>query len=110
MAIDNSLYDSLQNAYVKIQNYLDTTKLGPEHSPMMVQQEELADLLERLDIELIEEQSKDINGLHEELNAIKEDSEKIIEALNETSDSIATVATVVSSLKKVFSKITPMIV
>ena len=51
MAIDNSLYDSLQNAYVKIQDYFNNNKLGPEHSAMMMKHEELAELLEKLDIE-----------------------------------------------------------
>lgn len=110
MAIDNTLYDSLQNTYMKIQDYFNTQKLGPEHSPMMIKHEELAELLERLDIEAIEEQSTDINTLHEQLNDIKVDSEKILEDLNDGRDSITTAANVVNGLDKVFSKITHLIV
>lgn len=110
MAIDNSLYDSLENTYVKIQGYFDNTQLGREHSSMIVKHEELADLLERLDIEAIEEQSTDINALHEQLNDIKEDTDKIIENLNDPADSITTTAKVVSGLDKIFTKITHVIV
>ncbi|MFT5662046.1 MAG: uncharacterized coiled-coil DUF342 family protein [Sulfurimonas sp.] len=110
MAIDNTLYDSLENTYINIQDYFNNNKLGPEHSAMIVKHEELADLLERLDIEAIEEQSTDINTLHEQLNDIKEVSNKILEDLNDVVDSVATAAKVVSGLDKVFSKITHLIV
>ena len=110
MAIDNTLYDSLENTYIKIQKFFDNNKLGPEHSAMIVKHEELADLLERLDIEAIEEQSDDINTLHEQLNDIKKDSNKIVEDLKDVLDSITTADKVVSGLDKIFSKVTHVIV
>ena len=106
MAIDNSLYDSLENTYVKIQVYLDSNQLGPEHSAMIIKHEELAELLERLDIEAIEEQSKDINTLHAELNEIKGVSNRITQELNGTDAT----SSVVSGLDEVFSKISTLIV
>jgi len=106
MAIDNSLYDSLENTYIKIKDYFDSNQLGPEHSAMIIKHEELSDLLETLDIEAIEEQSSDIHGLHEQLNEIKEVSNKIVEDLNDDVDSIATAAKVVNGLDEIFSKIT----
>jgi len=110
MAIDNSLYDSIENTYIKIQTYLDNNKLGPEHSAMIIKHEELGDLLERLDIEAIEEQSKDINSLHEKLTSIKKVSDTIIEILDNNDDSVSSAAKIVNALDEVFSKINPMIV
>jgi len=109
MAIDNSLYDSIENTYKKIQNYLDTTQLGKEHSAMIIKQEELSELLERLDIEAIEEQWPDINALHEKLNDIKEDSNQVAEALQLHDDSVVLADKVVTGLDKVFSKIANVI-
>ncbi|MEA1920335.1 MAG: hypothetical protein U9N52_10870 [Campylobacterota bacterium] len=106
MAIDNSLYDALEETYIKIKTYLDTNQLGPEHSQMIVKHEALAELLETLDIEAIEEQSTDIHALHAKLNEIKEVSYKIMEDLNDVSDSIAMTGNVASGLDQVFSKIT----
>lgn len=110
MAIDNSLYDSLENTYKKIKEYLDTTKLGPEHSQVIMKHEELAELLETLDIEAIEEQSGDIHALHDELNKIKEISNTIFENLNGSSDSTVLAESVASHLDEVFGKITKVIV
>ena len=110
MAIDNSLYDSLENTYFKIKDYFDNNKLGPEHSQMIIKHEELAELLERLDIEAIEELSSDIHTLHDELNKIKEVSNKIIEDLDNSTDSDTTVANVVNGLEKIFLQITNVIV
>lgn len=110
MAIDNSLYDSLENAYIKIRDYFENNKLGPEHSQMIIKHEELAELLERLDIEAIEELSSDIHALHDELNKIKEVSNKIIEDLDDTADSNATAADVVKGLDKIFSQVSNVIV
>lgn len=110
MAIDNSLYDSLENVYTKIQDYFNNNQLGREHSAMIVKHEELADLLERLDIEAIEEQSIDINALHDKLNNIKEDSEQIIADLQDAADSVSTASKVANGLDTVFSKIALVIV
>ena len=106
MAIDNTLYDSLENTYFKIKDYFDTHQLGREHSLMIVKHEELAELLETLDIEALEEQTSNIYVLHEQLNDIKEDSNKIVEYLTETVDSVTTASKVVSGLDRIFSKIT----
>jgi len=110
MAIDNSLYDALENTHTKIQNYLDTTKLGREHSPMMIKQEELSHLLEIFDIEALEEQSTDIDGLHEQLKDIKEISNEILEDLKTDVDSITTTTKVVRGLDVVFLKIAKLVV
>jgi hypothetical protein len=105
MAIDNSLYDSLQSTYVKIKDYLDKTQLGREHSPVMLKHEELANLLESFDVEALEEQSKDIHSLHAQLDAIKEVCNQVLDALADTSDSVAIAAKVVDGLDTVFLKI-----
>ncbi len=105
MAIDNSLYDSLQQTYFTIKEYLDNTQLGREHSPLILKQEELGELLESFDVEALEEQTKDIHGLHDQLNAIKAISSEIVEELNDVSDSTATVEKTVGSLEAIFDKI-----
>jgi len=110
LAIDNSLYDSLENTYFKIKDYLDGSKLGPEHSQMIMKHEELAELLENLDIEAIEELSTDIHSLHDELNKIKEVSNKIVEDLNDTADSIVVIDNVVNGLDKIFLQVSKVIV
>ncbi len=110
MAIDNSLYDSLENSYNKIKEYLESTTLGREHSQLIMKNEELAELLERLDIEAIEEQSKDIHALHDELNQIKVHSNAITEELANTPHSLETIEKIVNSLDNIFSKINGMIV
>jgi uncharacterized coiled-coil DUF342 family protein len=110
LAIDNSLYDSLENTYFKIKDYFDNNKLGPEHSQMIIKHEELAELLERLDIEAIEELSNNIHALHDELNKIKEVSNKIVEDMNATTDSNVTATNVVSGLEKIFLQTSNVIV
>ena len=110
MAIDNSLYDSLQNTYVKIQDFFDKNQLRAEHSAMIVKHEELAQLLEGFDVEALEEQSKDINALHKQLDEIKEVSQKVVKDLNDDTDSVASAARVATGLDTVFSKIANLIV
>lgn len=105
MAIDNSLYDSIEKTYFQIKDHLDSIQLGREHSPMIVKHEELAHLLEVFDIEALEEQSKDIHALHKQLDDIKTVSDKIIDDLRNDDDSVTTAANVVSGLETVFSKI-----
>ena len=108
MAIDNTLYDSLENTYMKIEDYFDSNQLGREHSQMIIKHEELSSLLETFDIEALEEQSKDIERLHEQLNAIKEVSHKIIEDLKDSSD--ITASNVASGLDEIFSKIANIVI
>ena len=110
MAIDNSLYDSLQNTYNKVKEYLETTTLSKEHSMMIIKHEELAELLENLDIEAIEEQSKDIHALHDELNAIKDISNSVIEDLANIDDTLALTTKVAQSLNTVFARVSKVIV
>lgn len=105
MAIDNSLYDSLENTYFKIKDYLDNAQLGREHSPMMLKHEELGELLEHFDVEALEEQTKDIHSLHAQLDDIKEVTQQIVEDLGDTSDSVTMAAKVVDGLDNVFLKI-----
>ncbi|MDF1882843.1 hypothetical protein JHD49_02700 [Sulfurimonas sp. SAG-AH-194-C21] len=110
MAIDNSLYDSLQNIYTKMTDYFNKIQLGREHSLMIVKHEELAELLETLDIEAIEEQWSDINALHTELDNIKKDSQQVIADLNAAGDSVTIANKVVSGLDTIFVKISKIIV
>ena len=105
MAIDNSSYDSLEDTYFKIKDYLDNTQLGREHSPMMFKHEELGSLLETFDVEALEEQSKDINTLHAQLDDIKGVSRQIVEDLADSADSVSMAAKVVDGLDRVFLKI-----
>jgi len=110
MAIDNSLHESLESTYFKIKNYLDNIQLGREHSPMLLKNEALAELLEGFDIEALEEQSKDIDTLHAQLDDIKEVSNKIIEDLNSDTDSVTTATCVANGLDTVFLKIKNIVV
>lgn len=110
MALDNSLHDSLQMTYFKIKNYLDTTQLQREHSEMIIKNEALAELLEGFDIEALEEQSKDIQALHNQLDAIKKVSTQIVEDLGESSDTLTVTNNVVNGLDTVFSKISNIVV
>lgn len=110
MPTDNTLYNSLENAYNKIQEFFDNNQFGPEHSAMILKHEEFADILDKLDIQEIEAQSDNLNELHEKFKDIKEASDKVIEDLNDVIDSIATAAKVVSGLDKILSKITDLLV
>ena len=110
MAIDNTLYDSLQNTYNEMKDYFNNTQLGREHSQMMMKHEELAELLERLDIEAIEEQSKDIHGLHKQLQEITDVSTDIVKDLKEDLDSVSIATNVVRRLDNIFVEIAKLIV
>ncbi len=105
MAIDNSLYDALESTYFQMKEYLDTTQLGREHSPMMFKHEELGELLESFDVEALEEQTKDIHALHAQLDDIKEVTRQIVKDLSDIPDSVTMVAKVVDGLDTVFLKI-----
>lgn len=105
MALDNSSYDSIQDIYFKITTYLEHTKLGPEHSPVIIKHEELAALLENFDVEELEEQTKDIHALHVQLDTITEVAKKMAEDLEDTSDSVATAKKIADGLDTVFEKI-----
>lgn len=105
MAIDNSSYDSLENTFFKIKEYLENTQLGREHSPVMLKHEELGELLESFDVEALEEQTKNIQSLHTQLDEIAAVSKQIDEALIDNSDSIATAEKVAGGLETIFEKI-----
>ncbi len=105
MAIDNSSYDAIESIYFKIKTYLETIKLGPEHSPIIIKHEDLATLLESFDVEALEEQTKDIHALHLQLDTIIEVTNQIIEDLKDTSDSVATAKKIADGLNTVFEKI-----
>jgi len=105
MAIDNSLHYSLESTHFKIKDYLDKVTLVREHSPMIIKNEALAELLEGFDIEALEEQTKDIHALHNQLNDIKKVSTKIVEDLGNSDDPATKAAKVVSGLETVFLKI-----
>ena len=105
MAIDNSLHDSLEMTFFKIKTYLENTELQREHSLVMVKNEELATFLDSFDIEALEEQTKDIHKLHDQLNEIKLVSTKIVEDLGNTSDLVSMTSKVAAGLDEVFLKI-----
>ena len=105
MAIDNSSYDSLQSTYFTIKEYLENTQLGREHSPVMLKHEELGELLESFDVEALEEQTKNIQSLHTQLDEIAGVCKEIDDALADTSDSLATAEKVGGGLETVFDKI-----
>ena len=109
MAIDNSLYDSLEQTYFKIKAYLESVTLEPEHSPLIVKLDAFADLLESFDIEALEEQTKDIHALHHHLNAIKEISNKIVKELGAGFDSITTAEKVARGLDTIFIEINSIV-
>ena len=109
MALDNSLYDSLENTFFEIKNYLESIQLGREHSPVMLKHEELGELLETFDVETLEEQTKDINSLHDQLNTIKEISNKILEDIKKEDDSETKASNVFNGLEKVFDKINKIV-
>ena len=110
MALDNSLYDALEKTYFIMKEYLETTVLQREHSPMLMKQEELAALLERLDIEAIEEQSKDIHALHNTLDSIKATVQQVGLDISEISDTVTLTQKVVNDLDVVFTRINKIIV
>lgn len=105
MAIDNSSYDAIEGIYFKIKTYLENTKLGPEHSPIIIKHEELAVLLESFDVEALEEQTKDIHSLHVQLDTIIEVTNQIIEDLKDSSDPVAAAKKIADGLDAVFEKI-----
>ncbi len=109
MAIDNSLYESLELTYFKIKDYLERVTLEPEHSPLIIKLDALADLLESFDIEALEEQTKNIHGLHDQLNAIKKISKKIVEDLEAGFDTITTAEKVARSLDSIFVEINTIV-
>lgn len=104
MAIDNSSYDAVEDIYFKIKTYLEHVKLGPEHSPLIIKHEELGALLENFDVEALEEQTKDIHGLHAQLDVITATASQIIETLNDPSDPAAA-QKIADKLESIFSKI-----
>lgn len=109
MPEDNTTYDSLENAYDKIQEFFDNNQIGAEHSEMILKHRKLRELLDELDIQIIEGNSDDLNALHEKFKAVKLVSNKLVEDLNDDIDSIATVAKVISGLDKVISKVADII-
>ena len=109
MAIDNSLYDSLEQTYYKIKGYLESVTLEPEHSPLILKLDAFANLLENFDIEALEEQTKEIHRLHDQLNAIKNISNTIVKDLDAGFDSITTAEKVASSLDNIFVEINSIV-
>ena len=109
MSINNTAYESLETAYDKIQEFFDTHNFGAEHSEMILKHEELGELLDRLDIEAIEEQSDNLNKLHEQFKEIKKASDKVIEDLNNVIDYLSTASKVVSALDNILGKVKEII-
>lgn len=109
MAIDNSLYDELERTYYQIKEYLERVTLEPEHSPVIMKLDAFADLLETFDIEALEEQTKNIHGLHDQLNAIKKTAHQITDVIGAGFDSITTAERVVKGLDAIFVEINSIV-
>lgn len=109
MAIDNSLYDSLEHTYFKIKEYLERVTLEPEHAPLISKLNAFADLLESLDFKTLQGQTKDIYGLQNQFSAIKKVSNKIVEDLGAGYDSITTAEKVQSGLNTIFIEINSIV-
>lgn len=105
MALDNSAYESLEKTYFKIKHYLETTKLGPEHSNLIMKHEELIHLIEDFDIEALEEQTKQVDILHNKLHEITTISEQLSNELDLDGESIVIAQNSVSMLDQIFEKI-----
>jgi len=110
MALDESLYDSLKETFFALENYLNNTQLTREHSELIMKNEELSALLERLDIEAIEEQTKEIELLHEKLHDLKNISDGIRDTLVSGNENGAMLLDIVKSLNAIFGKINTLIV
>lgn len=109
MAIDNSLYDELEQTYYQIKDYLERVTLEPEHSPVIMKLDAFADLLETFDIETLEEQTKNIQGLHDQLDAIKKTARQINDIIGAGFDSITTAEKVAKNLDTIFVEINSII-
>ena len=110
MALDESLHDSLKETYYAIESYLGTATLTREHSELIMRNEELSALLERLDIEAIEEQTKEIEALHTKLNSLRAISDSIREDITTMSDTSVLLKSVLEKLNTIFDEINPLIV
>jgi len=105
MAIDNSSYNALEKTYFTIKTHLESTPLTREHSTLILKQEELGELLEAFDVEALEEQTKNIQALHDQLDDITAICEETIQALNTVSELPATLQKVTSNVDTIFDKI-----
>ncbi|MBN2816227.1 MAG: hypothetical protein JXQ67_06050 [Campylobacterales bacterium] len=110
MALDESLYDSLKETYYTIESYLGTATLTREHSELIMRNEELSALLERLDIEAIEEQTKEIEALHAKLGELRVVSDSIRQEIITSGETSALLQSVVVKLDEIFSELNPLIV
>ena len=105
MAINNSLYESLEQTYYKIKAYLESVTLEEEHTPLIKKLDAFADLLESSNIEAVEKQTK----LHSQINAIKNISNKIAKDLGAGYDSITTAEKVEHGLDSIFIEVNTII-
>ena len=101
MAIDNSLYDSLEQTYYKIKDYLEGITLETEHAPLITKLDAFADLLESSDVQALQKQT----NLHNQCNAIKKISNTIVKDLGAGYDTITTAEKVKSGLDTIFIEI-----
>ena len=105
MAIETSLYDSLEQTYYKIKDYLEGITLETEHSPLIAKLDALADLLESSDIQAVQKQT----NLHNQFNAIKKISNTIVKDLGSGYDTITTAEKVERGLDSIFIEIKSII-
>ncbi len=105
MAIDNSSYDTLQETYFKLESYLGSVKMGPEHSSVIMNLEQMGELLESFDVEALEEQTKNINALHDQLDQIKDIASSIMNLVDEKAQEAETAAKISASMESIFDKI-----
>ncbi|MBL4730708.1 MAG: hypothetical protein JKY28_05020 [Sulfurimonas sp.] len=110
MSIDNTLYESLEKLYSEIQKLMDTSQFANANTELIIRHEELADKLNNLDIEAIKNQSNDLDALNERFNEVKQESDKVIESLNDTLHIVDKIAKIVKKVDTIISKLSKIVV
>lgn len=100
------LYETLQNAYDKLQYFFDNNLIGPEHSKLILEHEKLSEQIATLNIISIEKQSKNLELLHEDFKKIKKDIDTAMADINNTIDHLDKAVKITSILAKAISFIT----
>jgi len=101
MALDNSSYDALRNTFFSLQTYLNSTTLSSEHSPIIIKHETLAELLESFDVEALEEQTKNVQDLHDQLDVIT----ALCKQIDENIQGDTVISDLATNLETIFIKI-----
>lgn len=98
-------YEEIEELYNKLDSYLNSVAIGPEHDNLLNQLTKLSKLLDSLDEEIINQKSKELLSdlENKKLDNLIKDS--IIE-VNEITTSIDKVTRLVGGLDNVISKLT----